>query len=77
MIVVASIGISGYNYEYIVHAPIAQLDRAVVSGTTSAGGSNPSGRVLILFFHSRERRKNELRMPFPFYWEEAFFITIR
>ncbi len=27
------------------HAPIAQSDRAVVSGTTSAGGSNPSGRV--------------------------------
>lgn len=45
MIVVAYIGIRRYNYEYIVHAPIAQLDRAVVSGTTSVGGSNPSGRV--------------------------------
>lgn len=45
MIVVAYIEIRRYNYQYIVYAPIAQSDRAVVSGTTSAGGSNPSGRV--------------------------------
>jgi hypothetical protein len=29
-----------------VYALVAQLDRAVVSGTTSAGGSNPSERVI-------------------------------
>lgn len=27
------------------YAPIAQLDRALVSGTRFAGGSNPSGRA--------------------------------
>jgi hypothetical protein len=31
-------------YEYF--ALVAQSDRAVVSGTTSAGGSNPSERVI-------------------------------
>ncbi len=31
----------------IIYAPVAQLDRALVSGTRFCGGSNPSGRAYI------------------------------
>lgn len=41
-----------YNIPCAEHAPVAQSDRAVVSGTASVGGSNPSGRTNYIILQS-------------------------